>query len=309
MLDHDTFLLELYVCADEFCKHSLAEPVHPGPDAALSPAEMLTLSIFGQWSHFSSERGYWRFAERRLRPLFPTLPDHSQFVRQQRQQERLLAGFFQHLARQLQAPESPFEILDRVAVATRHVGRRGSEWLAGYAAIGYSNRLGFFHGLQLLTAISADGVLTGFGVGAGNSKDQPMAESFLALRDQADGRFPSVGAAAGSQTYVVDKGFSGPKLHQHWRIEYGATIVCAPQRRHGPRWSRPLRRWLASLRQIIESVHEKLLQCFRLERERPHTMGGFFTRLAAKAALHNFCIWLNRQHGRPNLAFADLIDW
>jgi len=31
--------------------------------------------------------------------------------------------------------------------------------------------------------------------------------------------------------------------------------------------------------------------------------------LAAKVALHNFCIWLNRQLGRPDLAFADLIDW
>jgi len=30
--------------------------------------------------------------------------------------------------------------------------------------------------------------------------------------------------------------------------------------------------------------------------------------LAAKAALHNFCIWLNQRLGRPNLAFADLID-
>jgi hypothetical protein len=31
--------------------------------------------------------------------------------------------------------------------------------------------------------------------------------------------------------------------------------------------------------------------------------------LAAKVALHNFCIWLNRQHGRNNLVFADLLGW
>jgi hypothetical protein len=31
--------------------------------------------------------------------------------------------------------------------------------------------------------------------------------------------------------------------------------------------------------------------------------------LAAKVALHNFCVWLNTQHNRPLLAFADLIDW
>jgi hypothetical protein len=36
---------------------------------------------------------------------------------------------------------------------------------------------------------------------------------------------------------------------------------------------------------------------------------GFQARLAAKVALHNFCIWLNEQLGRPRLAFAELIAW
>ena len=32
-------------------------------------------------------------------------------------------------------------------------------------------------------------------------------------------------------------------------------------------------------------------------------------RLAARDALHNFCIWLNEQLGHPRLAFADLLGW
>jgi hypothetical protein len=31
--------------------------------------------------------------------------------------------------------------------------------------------------------------------------------------------------------------------------------------------------------------------------------------LAAKLALHNFCVWLNEQLDRPPLSFADLVDW
>jgi len=31
--------------------------------------------------------------------------------------------------------------------------------------------------------------------------------------------------------------------------------------------------------------------------------------LAARVALHNFCILLNDQLGRPRLAFADLLGW
>lgn len=308
MLDHDTFLLELYVCVDEFCKEYVL-PTHPGPSSALSASEVITLSIFGQWSHFASEAAFYRFAQRRLRPLFPTLPARSQFNRQQRQLQRVLEAFFLHLAQELHVAQSAYEVLDRLGVATRWCGRRGGEWLHGYADRGLSNRLGFFHGLQLLSAVSAEGVLTGYGVGPGSTKDQPMAETLLALRQQPDPRFGSVGVPAGSQTYVLDKGFSGPYLHQRWRAQYAARIVCAPQKGHGPRWPRALRTWVASLRQIVETVHEKLLQCFRLARERPHAMSGFFARMAAKAGLHNFCIWLNRRHGRPDLAFADLIDW
>jgi len=30
---------------------------------------------------------------------------------------------------------------------------------------------------------------------------------------------------------------------------------------------------------------------------------------AARVTLHNLCIWLNEQLGRPRLAFADLLGW
>ena len=63
------------------------------------------------------------------------------------------------------------------------------------------------------------------------------------------------------------------------------------------------------LRQIIETVHDKLLYTFRLERERPHQLSGLYARLCAKAALHNVCIRLNKQAGRSPMQFADLIAW
>lgn len=272
----------------------------------------MTLAILGQWSRFGSERGFYRFAQcrlRRLRPLFPRLPARSQFNRQQRQVEPRLVAFFLYLAQQLQVHESPYEVLDRLGIATRWCGRRGSEWLAGYADKGLCKRLGFFHGLHLLSAVSARGVITGYGIGPGSAKDQPMAESLLCLRHRPHRRAACVGAAAASQTYVLDKGFRGPHLHQRWREAYGARILCTPQAGHGPAWPRPWRTWLAGLRQIVETVHDKLLEYFRLERERPHTMAGFFARMAAKAALHNFCIAINRRYGRPDLAFADLLGW
>jgi hypothetical protein len=70
-----------------------------------------------------------------------------------------------------------------------------------------------------------------------------------------------------------------------------------------------LRRWVASIRQIVESVHDKLFKAFGLWRDRPHELEGLGGRLAWRVAVHNFCIWLNEQLGRPRLAFADLLGW
>ena len=86
-------------------------------------------------------------------------------------------------------------------------------------------------------------------------------------------------------------------------------MLAPPQRQSKQQphpWSKSLRRWHAGLRQIVETVNDKLLHTFGLDRERPHCLAALQARLLAKAALHNFCILLNRRLGRPDLAFADL---
>jgi hypothetical protein len=133
-------------------------------------------------------------------------------------------------------------------------------------------------------------------------------ETFFALRCQPHPSGASVGAPALSP-YVVDKGFEGQANHAAWWTTYGAQVICPPRRTSKRPWPKALRRWLAGVRQIGETVHDKLYHTFRLDRERPHDLSGLQARLAAKMALHNFCIWLNAQLGRPRLAFTDLVDW
>ena len=67
---------------------------------------------------------------------------------------------------------------------------------------------------------------------------------------------------------------------------------------------------MAGIRQIVETVYDKLFNTFGLWQERPHELSGLRARLAARVALHDFfCIWLNDRLGRPRLAFADLLGW
>jgi hypothetical protein len=308
MVDVDTFLTILYVMADDFCKTSLPPEPHPGPQAALSRSEVVALALFGQWQGFGSERGFYRYAQRHLRAAFPSLPTREQYNRQVRRQHAALVAFFLHLVRLLAAQGCAYEALDSSGVPTRDAKRRGAGWLPGLADIGWSNRLGWDEGVHLLLAVNPTGVITGFGCGAASTKEQPLAETFFALRRFPQPGLASVGAPAQSP-YVVDNGFEGEANHTAWWTTYGAQVICPPKRNSKRPWPKPWRRWLAGVRQIVETVNAKLHHTFRLDRERPHELSGLQARLVAKMALHNFCIWVNDQLGRPRLAFMDLVDW
>ena len=190
MVDLDTFLTTLYVMGDDFCKTSLPAESPPGPPAALSRSEVLTLAIFGQWQGFGSERGFYRYAQRHLRMACPQLPTREQCNRQMRHQHDALVACFLHLVQRLAAQRCPYEALDSSGVPTREAKRRGAGWLPGLADIGWSNRLGWYEGFHLLVAVNPLGAMTGFGFGPASTKDQPLAETFFALR-----RAPHPGAA------------------------------------------------------------------------------------------------------------------
>jgi len=161
----------------------------------------------------------------------------------------------------------------------------------------------------LLAAVDPSGVVTGFCFGAASTADQQMAEAFFAVRARPNPGLGSVDSMP-SGPYVADKGFEGAENHRRWLDEYGAHIIHPPKRNSRKRsWSKRLRRWVASIRQIVESVYDKLFTTFGLWRERPHQLSGLGARLRARMALHNFSIWLNDQLGRPRLAFADLLGW
>ena len=309
MIDVDTFITILYVMIDDFCQSQPNKPeAHPGPQAALSSSEVVTLALFGQWVHFPSERAFYRYAEHHLRALFPGLPHRAQFNRLMRDQRDVITAFGLSLAELLQAQRCPYEVLDSTAAVTRDAKRRGAGWLAGQADIGWSNRIGWYEGFHLLLCVNPAGIITGFGFGAASAHDQTLAETFFAARQIPCPGLSSVGRPA-QAPYVADKGFAGERPHHRWCSQWQAEVITPPHQTSRLRWPKALRRWLAGLRQLIETVNDKLLNTFRLARERPHDLTGFQARLAAKVSLHNFCIWLNGTLQRAPLAFADLIDW
>ena len=304
-----TFLTELYVSVDTFCQTQLPPEEHAGRPPALDRSEVVTLAIFGQWAEFPSERAFYRYACRHLRPCFPRLPARPQFNRSLRRCQEAITAFALFLGQTLATGDDrAFEVIDGTGVATRNAKRRGRGWLAGQADIGACTRLGWYEGVRLLLAVTPSGAVTGWGFGPAATNDRVLAETFFAARATPHPGLAGVGTPT-SDRYVADMGFTGRDCEARWAALYGAVVVCPPQSDSLRAWPKPLRRWLAGIRQVIETVNDRLLTTCRLGRERPHALDGLQARLAAKVGLHNFCVWLNRQVGRADLAMADLLDW
>lgn len=207
------------------------------------------------------------------------------------------------------AGHAAFEILDCTAMPIRNVKRRGMGWMPTEMTIGYSNRIGIYEGAKVLTCVGPTGVVTGFGLAPAHCNDRPLAEELVARRRWPDPRLPSAGQS-GSGVYLADQGFGGRAIEQRFATCYQATLLCPPQPDRRSRvWPKPLRRWLIHHRQPIEAVHHNLSAAFRLTANRPHSVTGALTNLAATAAIHNAFIWLNRHHGRPDLATVEVFGW
>lgn len=165
MFDPETFLTELYVRVDILCKAQPPAPVRPGPAPALSPSEVVTLALFGQWARFGSETAYHGEVWRRLRPLFPTLPSRPQFNRAVRAHHATIAAVALALGAELAVDDRAFEVVDGTGLVTRNAKRRGAGWLWGQADIGRCTRLGWYEGVRLLVTTTPDGAITGGGSG------------------------------------------------------------------------------------------------------------------------------------------------
>ena len=123
----------------------------------------------------------------------------------------------------------------------------------------------------MLTSVDPTGAISGYCFGAASTADQQMAEIFFAVRAYPNERLISVGSASWGP-YMADKGFEGAENHLKWLHNYGSRVIHPPKRNSKKPWSKPLRRWVASIRQIVESAYDKLFNTFALWRERPHEL-------------------------------------
>jgi hypothetical protein len=333
-MDLDTFLTTLYVLVDDWYSANVAGQMarRRGPRPRMSDSEVLTVALAGQWREgvpWRSERGVVRYMQAHGRGWFPKMLQRSAFNERVRQLWAALVSLQQAVGEWLRRPTEVYEVVDCVplpacSLAQTHTG--DGHWL-WWSTKGYGGtRGGWYWGEQALVSVLPSGAVTGWLIASAHSDDRWLLQ---ALISQRQGAFALAGpppkrptclslppahlgprlAAGRSQPtyYLADQGFNGWRWRTFWRLHYDVHLLSAPASHERGAWSRPLRRWLNTRRQIVESAFAVLTTVFDLQRLRAHSRAGQYARVACAMAAFNLGIYLNRLTHRPDLAHATLL--
>jgi hypothetical protein len=189
MFTPEIFIIFLFVLVDDFFKDNPIPP-KPGPKWSLMPSEAVTLLIFSQWARFRSEQDFYRYADKKLRYLFPDIPCREQINRQWRFLHDYVCGFFCHLAEMMEAEKAPYQALDATAIVTEMpnvvvmVGLPKLTSVIATVWVGMKVSRRYWHPHQKVSSR----VLVFL-----SDKEQPMAETFFYLRANPDARIASIG--------------------------------------------------------------------------------------------------------------------
>jgi hypothetical protein len=336
-MDLETFFTTVYVLIDDwYTEHVVQNKPKVGAPARMSDSEVLTVAIVGQWRvgvPWRSERGLVRYLQAHGRDMFPTMLQRSAFNRRVRYLWGVLAELQHIIAKALEAPTNVYECLDAVPIPAGTLGQYTHDpghWLWD-STIGRGPQ-GWFWGDHLLVSCLSSGAITGWLVAAAHINDRWLMEAFLSARSgqprliepprrKRSGRkghiLPPVGFIGGwravgrysARAYLADKGFNGKKWSDHWWRHYQATVITVPSDNALTQlpWSTSWKRWLASHRQIIETVFALLDQVFGIKALQAHSRWGQYTRIAAKTVAFNLGLYINRLLERPLLALGTLL--
>lgn len=324
----DTFLTAVYTLVDTLYQRHLAphKPARRGRRPEVSDSEVLTLLLLGQWLG-TSERALLRHADAYWRAWFPRQLSQSAFNRRVGDLGAALTRLVPVLAAELGAGAAPYEIVDTTPVPLMRQCRGRHHRLFADAAVGRGGSdHGFFYGCSLLLAVSTDGAITGFVVGAANTEGRWLLDALLTWRvtpagvplgpadlppSHAKGGtrvgptgprwWPDSAGAMAAGPYLADAGFTGAVWQTHWQHDTGA-VVLTPAAFAAGRARGAARQW----RQRVEVVNGVLAGALHLPYPGARTMWGLVTRIAAKCAALNVGIWVNRLLGRPDLAIRTL---
>ena len=285
--DLDTLCTVVYCTADDLL------PEKPGnARRRVTDAEVATLCVAQAIMGIPSDRRFLAVARKRLRELFPELPQQPGFhKRRARLAETIewLIGVF--------AAESPgfhddVLLIDSTPLeCARSVETTRRSALADAADYGWcASHSRFFWGFRLHGVFAPDGTPKAFALASPKRDEREVGIELLERAERA-----------GGEIVIGDKGYAG----RHFAAavdQLGATIV-RPARKNEPDSTLHL----APIRQRIESIFWTCKDILTLERHGARTLHNLRVRIAQRFLALAACVALNHRLGRPSRALVDYV--
>lgn len=298
----DLFLV-VYCVVDDWMHASFASANAPrtrrGPgDGEFTDAEVLTVLLVGELCHCQRERAWLRQVRASYRALFPALPTDGQFSRRAQAVQELLRHLRRAILFWADADLEPLRLLDSFPLSLCACYRiRQSTLPVSGATFGYNaSKKQFYHGLHPQLLITGSGFIDDLIPAPGNCNDTPALAFYL---DEC----VELGREMAGQTWVVDNGYSNPRLVAWAEARLGLTILVRQRDRAGELpsfWQQTL----SHVRQPIEGVIATLTKCFGIEHLLARTDHGVYRRLQAKATAFSLARYFNRVLGLDPMDLA-----
>lgn len=288
----EDWLITLYVAVDTWWQRAGAGLVarRPGPAAACSDAELVTLALAGEFLERRSERAWRAEVIANWGHLFPHVPAQSEWNRR----VRWLWGAFEALRafwlRPVPLAPGGWEAIDTAPLPVMHPSRvRGAtsaDWagpaddlVAGFGFCAALSR--WFYGFRLGLRIGLlDGLIRGWAIVPAAVDERRVADGLLeGERDMH---------------LLTDQGFRSARWAREWTDTLGVHLLLAPSQRDRAAPTRPeaVQAFIATFRNRVEAVNDTLKDRFHLETHRAKQFWGLLTRTAAKIAAATFAsLW------------------
>lgn len=300
--DLDTLATALYVTADDFlADNPQYRPWRPkvGIHPRLDDAELVTLVVLQALAGFTSEARWLRYANDRLRGLFPYLPTQSGYNKRVRAATVMLRAVIAHLVARTSRSSDDVWVVDSTPVEcgrSRETAKRSE--LAGWAQYGYcASHSRYFWGLRLHLVCALSGLPVAFALTGAKADERDVLLGML----DAD---PNLVDTHPGQTLMADKNYYG-KNFEATLADAGITLLRPARNGEKPHATQ---RFFKPLRQIIESVNNTFKAQLDLERHGGRTIEGVAARVLQRVLALTAALWHNDHTGQPTLRSLTAYD-
>lgn len=286
--DFDDFCWWMYVVIDDLWRELAPLFKRPGPLAACSDSELLTMALVGEcrgWDVETELLSHWQAH----RDLFPVIPSQSRFNRRRRNLMLAFNVIRQAVLRLLDLADDDTCVIDSlpVPVVQFHlVPDSSGDWAAHGADFGKvpGKKLTIF-GDKLHLLITLGGVIRDFILAPASVCDLTVGEELLTQHFDL--------------AVLGDKAFISAPLAAQLAATRRIELFTLPRVNQKPQVAPEVRRQHNRVRKIVETVNDQLTEQFHIQVNHAHTFWGLCTRLYTKLAAHTLSVYLNRLLGKP----------